>query len=107
MRRSATPVAGRSRSCRPRWPAATPRPGRDIYGQEQVRRQILELRAEIERGDSGGPLVLKDGTVGGIVYAEARTNPDVGYALSGTEVAAAIRPGIGRRAAVATGACLH
>ena len=32
---------------------------------------------------------------------------DVGYALSGTEVAAAIRPGIGRRTAVATGACLH
>ena len=106
-RRSAIPVAGRSPSCRPRSPAATPRTGRDIYGQEQVRRQILELRAEIERGDSGGPLVLKDGTVGGVVYAEARTNPDVGYALSGTEVAAAIRPGIGRRAAVATGACLH
>ena len=84
-----------------------PATGRDIYGQQQVRRQILELRAEIERGDSGGPLVLKDGTVGGIVYAEARTNPDVGYALSGTEVAAAIRPGIGRRTAVATGACLH
>ena len=84
-----------------------PATGRDIYGQEQVRRQILELRAEIERGDSGGPLVLKDGSVGGVVYAEARTNPDVGYALAGTEVAAAIRPGIGRRAAVATGACLH
>jgi S1-C subfamily serine protease len=84
-----------------------PATGRDIYGQNEVRRQILELRAEIERGDSGGPLVLKDGTVGGIVYAEARTNPDVGYALAGTEVAAAIRPGIGRRAAVGTGACLH
>jgi len=84
-----------------------PATGRDIYGQEQVRRQILELRAEIERGDSGGPLVLKDGSVGGVVYAEARTNPDVGYALAGTEVAAAVRPGIGRRTAVATGACLH
>ena len=36
-----------------------PATGRDIYGQEQVRRQILELRAEIERGDSGGPLVLQ------------------------------------------------
>jgi S1-C subfamily serine protease len=84
-----------------------PATGRDIYGQQEVRRQILELRAQIERGDSGGPLVLKDGTVGGVVYAEARTNPDVGYALAGTEVAAAIRPGIGRRAAVGTGACLH
>jgi len=51
--------------------------------------------------------VLKDGTVGGVVYAEARTNPEVGYALSGTEVAAAIRPGIGRRTAVSTGTCLH
>ena len=52
-----------------------PATGRDIYGQEQVRRQILELRAEIERGDSGGPLVLKDGTVGGVVYAEAPDQP--------------------------------
>ena len=51
--------------------------------------------------------MLKDGTAGGIVSAEARTNPDGRYALSGTEVAAAIRPGIGRRTAVATGACLH
>ena len=84
-----------------------PATGRDIYGRQEVRRQILELRAEIDRGDSGGPLVLKDGTVGGVVYAEARTNPEVGYALSGTEVAAAIRPGIGRRTAVSTGTCLH
>ena len=76
-----------------------PATGRDIYGEEQVRRQILELRAEIERGDSGGPLVLEDGTVGGVVFAEARTNPDVGYALSPDEVAAAIRPVIGRPAA--------
>jgi len=84
-----------------------PATGRDIYGREQVRRQILELLAEIDRGDSGGPLVLKDGTVGGVVYAEARTNPHVGYALAPSEVAAAIRPGIGRHAAVDTGACLH
>lgn len=80
--------------------------GRDIYGEDPVSREILELRAAIERGDSGGPLVLSDGTVGGIVFAEARTNPDVGYALSPTVVADTIAPGFGRIAAVDTGVCV-
>jgi S1-C subfamily serine protease len=80
--------------------------GRDIYGEDPVSREILELRAAIERGDSGGPLVLSDGTVGGIVFAEARTNPDVGYALSPTVVAETIAPGFGRIAAVDTGVCV-
>ena len=83
-----------------------PATGHDIYGQERVRRQILELRAEIDRGDSGGPLILEDGTVGGVVFAEARTNPDVGYALSATEVADRIEPGIGLTATVDTGSCV-
>lgn len=80
--------------------------GRDILGTAHVRRQIIELRAEIEKGDSGGPLVLRDGTVGGVVFAEARTSPDVGYALSPTEVAVRIAPGFGRTSAVDTGACV-
>jgi hypothetical protein len=84
-----------------------PATGHDIYGEDRVTREILELRAEIDRGDSGGPLILTDGTVGGVVYAEARTNPDVGYALAPTSVAARIRPGIGVRTGVDTGECLH
>lgn len=80
--------------------------GLDIYGKERVRREILELRAEIDRGDSGGPLILDDGTVGGVVFAEARTNPDVGYALSPTAVRAAIWSAVGRTQAVDTGVCL-
>jgi hypothetical protein len=51
--------------------------------------------------------VLSDGTVGGIVFAEARTNPDVGYALSPTVVADTIAPGFGRVAAVDTGVCVN
>jgi S1-C subfamily serine protease len=81
--------------------------GRDIYGENRVERQILELRAQIDRGDSGGPFVLRDGTVGGLVFAEARTDPDVGYALSPTSVATRIQPAIGRSSAVDTGACLR
>ena len=81
--------------------------GRDIYGRDAIRRQILELRAKIDRGDSGGPLILKDGTIGGLVFAEARTDPDVGYALTATAVATRVRPGIGRTGSVDTGVCLR
>jgi S1-C subfamily serine protease len=84
-----------------------PATGRDIYGTSDVRRDILELRAEIDRGDSGGPLILSGGRVGGVVFAEARTNPEVGYALTATEVANRIAPYIGHTSAVDTGACIH
>ena len=83
-----------------------PATGHDIYGADQVKRDILELRAAVERGDSGGPLVLADGAVGGVVFAEARTNPDVGYALTPSEIVARIRPALGATAAVDTGACV-
>ena len=58
--------------------------GRDIYGSPRVSRRILELRAMVDQGDSGGPLILTDGTVGGVVFAEARTDESVGYALTAT-----------------------
>jgi len=83
-----------------------PATGHDIYGTDQVNRDILELRAAVERGDSGGPLVLADGTVGGVVFAEARTDPDVGYALTPSEIVARIRPALGQTTAVDTGACV-
>lgn len=86
---------------------AYPAVGRDIYGQRTIRRQILELRAEIERGDSGGPFMLADGTIGGLIFAEARTDDSVGYALTPTEVAVHVAPALGRTTAVGTGACLR
>jgi S1-C subfamily serine protease len=81
--------------------------GRDIHGASRVTRPILELRAGIERGDSGGPFVLPDGTVGGVVFAEARTDEQVGYALAPTTVAVRVQPAIGRTGPVGTGACLR
>jgi len=81
--------------------------GRDLYGAQNVTRSIVELRAAILRGDSGGPFVLADGTVGGVVFAQARTDASVGYALAPVEVAAAVAPGIGRTAAVDTGPCIR
>ena len=81
--------------------------GHDIYDTSQVRREIIELRAAIEPGDSGGPLILEDGTIGGLVFAEAKTDPDVGYALSPSAVATRVGPAVGRTAGVATGECVH
>lgn len=79
--------------------------GRDIYDAALVSREILELRATVDRGDSGGPFVLADGTVGGLVFAEAKRDASVGYALAPTDVAVAITPGLGRTGAVDTGPC--
>ncbi len=81
--------------------------GVDIYGTARVVRQIIEIRAQVEPGDSGGPLLLADGSVGGLVFAESRTDASVGYALAPEAVASAIGPALARTTAVATGSCLH
>ncbi len=81
--------------------------GRDIYGEQRVSRMILELRAAVDQGDSGGPLVLQDGSVGGVVFAESRTDEAVGYALTPTAVARAIEPAVGRTSSVETGPCIR
>jgi S1-C subfamily serine protease len=79
--------------------------GRDLYGSGRVRRQIVELRADIERGDSGGPVIMPDGTVGGVVYAEALSDPSVGYALAPGAVADRIGPALSATSRTATGQC--
>lgn len=81
--------------------------GRDIYGVHRVVREILELRAGVEPGDSGGPLVLEDGTIGGLVFAESRTDPSVGYALTPTAVSVRIAPAIGRTGEASVGRCIR
>jgi S1-C subfamily serine protease len=66
---------------------------------------ILELSARIDRGDSGGPFILTDGTVGGVIFAEAKSDEEVGYALTPVEVFKRVQPALGRTKAVATGEC--
>jgi S1-C subfamily serine protease len=84
-----------------------PATGRDIYNQAVIDRTIIELRAAIQPGDSGGPLILVDGTIGGLVFAESRTDSSVGYALTPTAVAVAVQPAIGRTNPVDVGPCIH
>jgi hypothetical protein len=80
--------------------------GLDVTGEARVTRRILELRARVDPGNSGGPFILEDGTVGGVVFAESRVDPAVGYALSPLEVLERISPSIGSTAAVPTGPCI-
>ncbi len=81
--------------------------GRDIYGKHRITRDIIELRAAVDPGDSGGPVVLENGTVGGLIFAESRTDPAVGYALTPATVAARIAPAIGRTGSVSVGSCIR
>jgi S1-C subfamily serine protease len=81
--------------------------GLDVTREERVTRRIIELRARVVPGDSGGPFVLQDGTVGGVVFAESRVDPTVGYALSALEVLDRVQPAVGRQQRVASGPCVR
>jgi hypothetical protein len=81
--------------------------GLDVTGAARVTRRIIELRARIVPGDSGGPFVLADGTVGGVVFAESKVDPAVGYALSPLDVLERIAPALGETEPVSTGPCVN
>ncbi len=78
--------------------------GRNIYNDGRITRRIYELQSRIEPGNSGGPVVAPDGRVLGVVFARARGNSGVGYALTGAQVAPILARATGA-AAVPTGAC--
>lgn len=75
--------------------------GLDIYGEGDVRRQVLYLAAELDSGDSGAPLVSEAGVVG-MVFAVAPGNEPLAFALTADELAE-LPSGDG--APVSTGEC--
>ena len=79
--------------------------GRDIYGRGLVTREILTLAAQVQQGDSGGPFVTEAGRVGGVVFAAAPNEGNVGYALTAERVRPDVEAAIARNAPAATGAC--
>lgn len=81
--------------------------GLDVTGSHRVTRRLVELRAHVVPGDSGGPFLLADGSVGGVVFAESRADPSVGYALSPEVVAGRIAPALDLTQEVSTGPCIH
>ncbi|HEV2754208.1 MAG TPA: MarP family serine protease [Actinomycetota bacterium] len=82
-----------------------PARGRDIYGRDDVTREVYELRASIRQGESGGPFALPSGQVGGVVFAASTTDGNVGYALTGAEIVDELEEGAARTEPVSTGDC--
>jgi Trypsin-like peptidase domain/Colicin V production protein len=73
--------------------------GRDIYGDDEVRRRVYELQATIQRGNSGGPFVLASGRAAGLVFASSVQEQGVGYAI----VSGALTPIVERARALTAG----
>jgi S1-C subfamily serine protease len=80
--------------------------GRDIYGRDQVDREVVELQTLVRPGNSGGPFVLADGRVGGVVFAASSSDEDVGYAIAAGEIDDALANAVGRTSEVDTGPCI-
>jgi S1-C subfamily serine protease len=83
-----------------------PAEGRDIYGDDVVRRDVYELQAEVHPGNSGGPFVTTDGDVAGVVFAASTTDDGIGYALTSGDVGPRLQQARGRTARADTGPCL-
>ncbi len=79
--------------------------GRDIYDDAVVRREVLELAADLKHGDSGAALVDASGSVVGVAVSISSDHEGVAYALAVSELRAVLDTP--RTGAVSTGACLE
>ncbi len=79
--------------------------GSDIYDQGASLRQVTVVAGEVIAGDSGGALLSQSGAMVGLVFAASLADGSTGYALTMSEVTAALqeRPG---NAPISTGACV-
>ncbi len=75
----------------------------DIYVEEIVERQGIEVVGDIGVGDSGGAVVSTTGEVIGIIYASSRERDGIGFATDSTEVEAVLATTSGTD--VANGRC--
>lgn len=78
---------------------------RDIYGRNATTRNIYELQADVQPGNSGGPFIASDGAVVGVVFSASTTYANVGYALTGGEVAPDIDKALHLTSGVSTQTC--
>lgn len=79
--------------------------GTDIYGGSPVVRDALVISADVRPGNSGGPLLGEDGTVLGLVFAQALEDDRVGYALTASEFRELSRQAGAATTAVSAGSC--
>jgi S1-C subfamily serine protease len=81
---------------------STTAPGRDIYNDALVDRNIWILSADVRPGNSGGPVVDLQGKVLGLIFAASSTDPEQAYALTNDEIGSDVRAGVGHTGRVDT-----
>jgi S1-C subfamily serine protease len=54
----------------------------DIYGENEIRRSVFALHANVKPGNSGGPVLNRAGQVIGTTFARSTTNEAIGYMLT-------------------------
>ncbi len=77
----------------------------NIYGADASILEIYQLGADVQQGNSGGPLLDDSGKLVGVVFAKAKGDTDVGYALSLKEVGPVLEQASDYSETVSTGAC--
>jgi S1-C subfamily serine protease len=80
-------------------------PGRDIYDQNNVTRDIYTILSLVRSGNSGGPLITPSGQILGVIFAAAQDDRNTGFALTASEAAPIAQAGVSRTRAVQTGDC--
>jgi len=68
-------------------------------------REIYALAARVRPGNSGGPVLTTDGRAAGVVFARAESEPDLGFAMTTSELLPVAAQAAGFVDAVASGAC--
>jgi len=81
-------------------------PGKDIYNDGSVTRDVYAVDANVLPGNSGGPLMGPGGQVIGVVFSRSTVYPNVGYGLTSPAVLARVQAAALHRAAVSTGPCI-
>src|SRR5919204_2512975 len=79
--------------------------GRDIYGEEEVRRRIYEMQVAVRPGNNGGPVVVPGGRVAGMIFGTSPTHRDLGYALTSGSLIPLVERAA-RADPIGTGRCL-
>jgi S1-C subfamily serine protease len=79
----------------------------DVYDTERALREVYTLAALVQPGNSGGPLLAADGGVAGVVFARSATDPELGYAMTNTELEPVAAAAAGLDAPIASGSCVR